>query len=185
MTSSPNLGVFIDPRTRDISCFSCTEQLFAPKLIHSGNRYPATAQSLPEMISVAEQFTRHFRDCGVTGHLGFDFCEHTSPIGGPGYILAEINPRLNGATYCQALFNALNRRRSAQRYATSWCISRTHDPHTMPNLSRVGNHDCGSVIRPRCRDGPFPCATICWPQESADSYSWRRERRTCRNFTVD
>ena len=153
VTSSPNLGMFIDPRTRDISCFSCTEQLFESRLIHSGNRYPAAARSLPAMISAAEQFTRHFRDCGVTGHLGFDFCEHTSPSGGPGYILAEINPRLNGATYCQALFNALNRRRMHSDMPPLGAYLALTIPTSCRTFRAVGNHDRGSVIRPRCRDG--------------------------------
>src|SRR5262249_28756425 len=110
VTSSPNVGMFIDPRTRDISCFSCTEQIFGKGLDHTGNRYPLKdSRQLSAMIAAAERFAISLRGLGVTGYLGFDFCEYKLPAGGSSFLLAEINPRINGATYCQALFAALNR----------------------------------------------------------------------------
>jgi hypothetical protein len=109
VTSSPNVGMFIHPRTRDVSCFSCTEQVLGKGLAHAGNRYPPIdSGQLPAMIAAAERFAVYLRDQGVTGHLGFDFCEYKSHAGGSFFLLAELNPRINGATYCQTLFAALN-----------------------------------------------------------------------------
>ena len=109
VTSSPNIGMFIDPQTRDVSCFSCTQQVFERNLDHAGNQYPLKdSGQLPAMIAAAERFMFFLRDLGVTGHIGFDFCEYKLPAGGISFLMAELNPRINGATYSQTLFAALN-----------------------------------------------------------------------------
>ena len=69
---------------------------------------------LPAMIAAAQRFALYLRDQGVTGHLGFDFCEYKSPPGGSSFVLAELNPRINGATYSQTLLAALNRTQRIQ-----------------------------------------------------------------------
>ena len=107
VVSSPNIGMYIDPHTREIYCYSCTEQQLNDRMEHLGNSYPLRNGLLSQMIADATKFTAHLRDGGVTGHVGFDFCEHTSAVGRSSYIFAELNPRLNGATYSQALFDTL------------------------------------------------------------------------------
>ena len=109
VTRSPNVCIYIDPETGSVERFSCSEQVMRNGLVHIGNESPIQTETLPEMIATAERMAAWLRDHGVTGHLGFDFCEYKGPDGGARFFLAELNPRINGATYVQTILETLNR----------------------------------------------------------------------------
>lgn len=116
---SPNIGMFIDPRDKKVSCVSISDQLLEGGVCHVGNRYPSEAQLLPEMIAAAEQCCRWLADRETTGFLGFDFCEFRRPGRAErDFFFAEINPRLNGATYPAHVLSRLNARAPHPRWTT-------------------------------------------------------------------
>lgn len=111
--ASPNVQVFIDPIDRSVGCIGVTDQLLSPGLGHVGNIYPSRAATLPEMIGAALTFSRWLAHEGYAGVLGFDFVEYADTEGRPRYVLAELNPRYNGASQPVAMVERLNRVRSA------------------------------------------------------------------------
>lgn len=108
-TASPNIGMFISPADGRISCASVTDQILKDDVAYSGSVFPSRAENLDAMIDAAHALAGRLRDGGMTGHVGFDFCECASaPGGSPKFFLAEINPRINGATYATAIAQKLN-----------------------------------------------------------------------------
>jgi hypothetical protein len=106
---SPNIGMFIDPRDRAISCISVNDQIMDGKIRHLGNRFPSQARLADQMVAAATRYCRWLRDQGTTGFLGFDFCEYR--VAGSTerqFFFAEMNPRFNGATYPVHLLARLN-----------------------------------------------------------------------------
>jgi hypothetical protein len=111
VTVSPNILMHIEPDYRRISSVCVTDQLLSDDLVHQGNAYPSGATTLAEMISSAQGLSRWLQGNGYSGLVGFDFGEYAVPGTGEfKHFLAEINPRINGATYPKSLMEHLNRK---------------------------------------------------------------------------
>lgn len=114
MTASPNVQMRIDGQTGSIACTGVTDQRWERTLVHGGNLYPSTARCVGEMVGWARRLAEWLRGAGFMGLAGFDFVEYTDRAGIQRAFLAEVNPRVNGATYPLALAGRLN---AAQRDA--------------------------------------------------------------------
>lgn len=106
---SPNVQFRIDPESRAIVCEGVTDQRLDRHLVHTGNLFPSSACRLADMIGWARTMTEWLRDSGFVGLVGFDFVEYAGPGGERRAFLAEMNPRINGATYPLRLAARLNR----------------------------------------------------------------------------
>ncbi|MDQ3136308.1 MAG: hypothetical protein M3Q93_01815, partial [Gemmatimonadota bacterium] len=116
VTVSPNLHLRIEP-DGSITSLGATDQRWRRPLVHAGNIYPSTARLADAMDGWARTLAGSLRDDGYAGDIGFDFVEHRdAPTGEPRAFLAEVNPRVNGATYPLTLRERLNaaRRRRGQ-----------------------------------------------------------------------
>jgi hypothetical protein len=108
-TVSPNIGLFISPVDGRISFVSVTDQILISEVTYNGNAFPSEARTIDRMLASARTLAEWLRDRGMTGYVGFDFCEHEPEPGGePDFFLTEINPRVNGATYATALMQKVN-----------------------------------------------------------------------------
>ena len=108
MTASPNVQMQIDGGSRSIECTGVTDQRWERTLVHGGNLYPSRAGCVPEMVAWAHTLAEWLRSAGFVGVAGFDFVEYLDPSGIPRAFLAEVNPRVNGATYPLRLAERLN-----------------------------------------------------------------------------
>ncbi len=97
--ASPNIQMHIDPEHGTIDCVGITDQRLNQHLVHTGNSYPSETHCREDLIRWAGVLTRWLRDGGYAGLVGFDFVEYTDEHGGSKAFLAELNPRVNGATY--------------------------------------------------------------------------------------
>jgi hypothetical protein len=111
VTFSPNILMHIKPDCGRISCVCVTDQLLSDDLIHQGNAYPSSARTLPDMINSAQGVSKWLQGKGYSGLVGFDFGEYSVPgTREIKHFLAEINPRINAATYPKSLMEHLNRK---------------------------------------------------------------------------
>jgi hypothetical protein len=114
IAASPNVQMEVDGEDRSIECTGVTDQRWERTLVHGGNLYPSTARCVTEMVAWARTLAEWLRSAGFVGLAGFDFVEYTDRSGMPRAFLAEVNPRVNGATYPLRLAGRLN---AAQREA--------------------------------------------------------------------
>jgi len=105
--ASPNVQVHIS-RERDISCVGISDQLLDSHLTHTGNAAPSTAACTKDMVVWASRLGEWLGDMGYAGIAGFDFVEYIAPDGTREAFLAELNPRVNGATYPLAVRERLS-----------------------------------------------------------------------------
>jgi hypothetical protein len=97
---SPNVQINVDACNGRISCTGVTDQVLDAQLVHRGNMSPSRARTSERMIADAVQLATWMRDEGFTGPAGFDFCEIKDSASGKATpMLAELNARVNGATY--------------------------------------------------------------------------------------
>lgn len=111
--ASPNVQVFIDPATGAARCVSVADQLLTPTLGYRGNAYPSAAETAPAMVAASLRMASWLSREGYRGILGLDFVEYADAAGRPRFVLAEINPRFNGASQAVAMLERLNRQRQA------------------------------------------------------------------------
>jgi hypothetical protein len=112
--ASPNVQMHIAPETGAITCLGVTDQRWSRPLAHAGNLFPCAASCVDEMIRWSRVFAEWLRDEGYLGVAGFDFVEYREPATGASRVLfAEINPRINGATFPLALLERLAHDRQA------------------------------------------------------------------------
>jgi hypothetical protein len=78
-------------------------------LVHRGNVYPSRAKTAAEMVEGAMTVSRWLAREGYRGFLGFDFVEYADAAGQPRWVLAELNPRFNGASQPVVMLERLNR----------------------------------------------------------------------------
>ncbi len=105
--ASPNVQVHVS-RERDVSCVGISDQLLDSNLTHTGNAFPSTAVRIKDMLVWATRLGEWLGDMGYAGIAGFDFVEYIAPDGTRQAFLAELNPRVNGATYPLALRERLS-----------------------------------------------------------------------------
>lgn len=106
---SPNVVMWIDPESGDISCVSVNDQRVDGRLVFAGSVFPTVASLLPAMIDSAARLTNALKEEGFSGAAGFDFCEYeNSQTGVREYFLSELNARINGGMYATALMERVN-----------------------------------------------------------------------------
>lgn len=106
-TASPNIQMYIDGQDGTLECVGISDQRLGSDLVHVGNSHPSEARCLDEMVRWAGTLARWLRDAGYAGLVGFDFIEYADDRGQPRALLAEVNPRVNGATYPLSLLERL------------------------------------------------------------------------------
>jgi hypothetical protein len=106
-TASPNIQLHIHAEDGTLECIGISDQRLGSDLVHVGNGHPSPARCLDEMVRWAGTLGRWLRDAGYGGIVGFDFVEYVDDRGQPRALLAEVNPRVNGATYPLALLERL------------------------------------------------------------------------------
>ncbi|HKU59699.1 MAG TPA: hypothetical protein VJQ44_00685 [Gemmatimonadales bacterium] len=112
-TASPNLMLDIPATGGPIGPAEVSDQRWGRTLVHDGNQSPSCARLIPAMEGWARMLAAWLRREGYAGPVGFDFVEYRDRrTGGPAAFLAEVNPRVNGASYPLAV-----RRRLAPRSA--------------------------------------------------------------------
>lgn len=109
IVTSPNIQVFIDPADGSATCVGVSDQLLSPGLGHRGNLYPSRAATAREMVAGALTLAGWLAREGYTGFMGFDFVEYRDARGKLQWVLAELNPRFNGASQPVAMLERLNR----------------------------------------------------------------------------
>jgi Pre ATP-grasp domain len=99
--ASPSVLFFVEPEGgRSIQFIGATDQILDESLRHIGNQSPSRAVLIGDMIGYAERLTAHLCRNGYIGWIGFDFCEYIDQqTGRPKVFLAEVNPRITGASY--------------------------------------------------------------------------------------
>jgi Pre ATP-grasp domain len=95
---SPNVQIYISP-DGSTECVGITDQLLDRELTHRGNAYPTAARCTGNTVRWAGRIGEWLGDMGYTGIAGFDFVEYIASDGKPRAFLAELNPRVNSATY--------------------------------------------------------------------------------------
>jgi len=108
MLLSPNVQMHVDRGVRAIRCVGMTDQRWEHALVHGGNLYPSRASRRSEMLGWSQQLAEWLRTLGFVGLAGFDYVEHMDVFGQTQAFLAELNPRINGATYPLRLRRRLN-----------------------------------------------------------------------------
>jgi hypothetical protein len=108
MLVSPNVQMHVDRDVRAIRCVGMTDQRWEQALVHGGNLYPSRASRRSEMLGWSRQLAGWLQTLGFVGLAGFDYVEHVDASGQPQAFLAELNPRINGATYPLRLRRRLN-----------------------------------------------------------------------------
>jgi hypothetical protein len=112
-TASPNLMLDIPSADGPIRPAEVSDQRWGRTLVHDGNQSPSCARLAAPMEGWARMLASWLRREGYAGPVGFDFVEYRDRrTGGPAAFLAEVNPRVNGASYPLAV-----RRRLAPRAA--------------------------------------------------------------------
>ena len=101
--SSPNIQMYVGPSAEAIECVAVSDQRLTRNLVHQGNAYPSQARCLNDMIRWSQQMAQWLLEAGYIGIAGFDFVEYHDANGTPKAFLAELNPRVNGASYPLAL----------------------------------------------------------------------------------
>ena len=110
---SPHVQLHVAPAGGPIACVGVTDQRWERPFVHGGNIYPSTGRSVQAMLDWSEHLARWLQGEGYTGLLGLDFVEYADPDSGElRTILAELHPRMDGATYPLAIQQRLN---AAQR----------------------------------------------------------------------
>jgi len=114
-TVSPHVQLHVSPGGGPITCVGVTDQRWERPFVHGGNIYPTSGRHVDAMLDWAGRLARWLQGEGYTGLLGLDFVEHLHPATGePSTLLAEVHPRVDGATYPLAILQRLN---AAQREA--------------------------------------------------------------------
>lgn len=112
-TVSPHVQLHVAPDGGPVSCVGVTDQRWERPFVHGGNVFPSTGRSVAAMLEWSGRLARWFQGEGYAGLLGLDFVEYTDPATGePRTLLAEVHPRMDGATYPLAVMQRLN---TAQR----------------------------------------------------------------------
>lgn len=107
--TTPNVQLFVTPWRGPISCISVTDQYLDRDLAHKGNVFPSESALVPDMLQSARTLAQWLQTEGYTGFVGFDFVEYFHPESGTRkHLLAEVNGRVNEATYSSFLIEHLN-----------------------------------------------------------------------------
>jgi hypothetical protein len=96
---SPHVQLHVAPAGGPITCIGVTDQRWERPFVHGGNVFPTTGRSVLAMLDWSRRLARWLQGEGYAGHLGLDFVEYADPAtGGVRVLLAEVHPRVDGAT---------------------------------------------------------------------------------------
>jgi hypothetical protein len=108
-TVSPNVQFQVPADDGPLVSVGVTDQRWSRGLTHAGNQLPSSARMVEAMDAWARMLATWMRSKGYSGLVGFDFVEYRDArTGGLRALLAEVNPRVNGATYPLAVRARLN-----------------------------------------------------------------------------
>jgi hypothetical protein len=96
--ASPNIQLHVSA-DGSTECVGITDQLLDAGLTHCGDASPSQARCIRDMVRCAHLLADWLGDMGYTGIAGFEFVEYINEDGNRRAFLAELNPRVNGATY--------------------------------------------------------------------------------------
>lgn len=160
---SPNIGMYIDPKRKSITCTSVTDQRLKAGIRHVGNSYPSRAVTCRQMIEDVRKLSEWLKDLGVTGHVGYDFCEHRHPKNGDDYFFVEINPRVNGATYPKGIVDRLNKNPMAVAHGLIEAFATTSISTSARSFEVLAERYGSLFFDPVTRSGIVPYNTGCLP----------------------
>jgi hypothetical protein len=110
---SPHVQLHVAPDGGPVACVGVTDQRWERPFVHGGNIHPSTGRRVQAMLDWSGRLARWLQGQGYSGLLGLDFVEYADPgTGDVRTILAELHPRMDGATYPLAIQQRLN---AAQR----------------------------------------------------------------------
>jgi hypothetical protein len=126
---SPHVQLYLEPDGGPITCLGVTDQRWERPFVHGGNIFPTTGRSVPAMLDWSCRLATWFQGEGYAGHLGLDFVEYADPATGAlRTLLAEVHPRVDGATEPLTILALLNaEQRAAGRPESRAFVSGTLD----------------------------------------------------------
>jgi hypothetical protein len=126
---SPHVQLHLEPDGGPITCLGVTDQRWERPFVHGGNIFPTTGRSVPAMLDWSCRLATWFQREGYAGHLGLDFVEYADPATGAlRTLLAEVHPRVDGATEPLTILARLNaEQRAAGRPESRAFVSGTLD----------------------------------------------------------
>jgi hypothetical protein len=112
---SPHVQLHVAPDGGPITCVGVTDQRWERPFVHGGNVFPSSGRRVEMMLDWSGRLAGWLQGEGYTGLLGLDFVEYADPATEEiRTLLAEVHPRVDGATYPLAILQRLNAaRRSA------------------------------------------------------------------------
>ncbi len=126
--ASPNLQLWISEDGGCVEHLGITNQRLDANSSHCGNEFPHCTELDHSLVASALALGRWLSSIGYVGPLGVDFIETVDrSTGKPAHLLAEVNGRINGATYALALTERINQVRTMAGHApiSAW-ITNTH-----------------------------------------------------------
>ena len=106
---SPHVQLHIAPDGGPITCLGVTDQRWERPFVHGGNIFPTTGRSVLAMLDWSCRLATWFQREGYAGHLGLDYVEYADPAtGAVRTLLAEVHPRVDGATEPLGIMTRLN-----------------------------------------------------------------------------
>jgi hypothetical protein len=108
---SPNVQMLVGEDEAAVQCVGVSDQLLVAAIEHEGNLSPSRAECLPRMLEDAAAIARALARRGYRGLCGLDFGEYRAGRRRR-HFFAEVNPRVNAATYATFLVAHLNAARA-------------------------------------------------------------------------
>jgi hypothetical protein len=127
VVASPNLQLWISDDGGSVEHLATTKQRLDANSTYRGSEFPHRTSLDGDLIASALTLGRWLSSMGYRGPLGIDFIETVDRDSGTlTHLFAEVNGRINGATYALALGERINQIRVAsQRVPMSAWITNT------------------------------------------------------------
>lgn len=165
LTASPNVQFFVAPGDGEITTLALTDQRFDRAGRYDGNIYPAPVHNAEPMVQAARKVAARLRDAGYRGLGGCDFGEYQDAESGEfRWFLAELNARINGATYPMALAGHLNRRSETRGHPTVRAFLTGSVQGTVPSFGELLEDLRGFLFRPAEGRGIVPHSAAMLPE---------------------
>lgn len=109
LTVSPNVQFYVPGGAQPAEFIGITDQRWSAPMKQAGNAFPSRSETAPQMVAAARRIAEWLGERDYDGVVGFDFGEYRDPATGRvAFILADVNPRPNGASYPLALLQRLS-----------------------------------------------------------------------------
>ncbi|MFP4027282.1 MAG: hypothetical protein ACLFWL_05780 [Candidatus Brocadiia bacterium] len=157
---SPNIEFFLNQKSGKATCVGVTDQRFDDKLNHLGNAWPSRAHTMPDMVKAGARMADWYLNMGGKGLVGMDFVEYENPKTGQiQFLLAELNPRINAATYPLAIVERLNHHRKNQGLHPIKTFFSGHIATGCKDFNDLRKRIETVLYRPNSQSGLFPYNT--------------------------